>query len=130
MSTTGERNTLEREGRVFSHALAANTSINKGAMVVLDAGAAKPGFANNAVVAVGIAEHSAATADGATHIRCKLGTFLFVNSVADPVEAADVGSPCFIVDDETVAASDGAGTRSKAGTVRSLDGGGVWVEFA
>ncbi len=48
---------------------------------------------------------------------------------ADLIAQANVGSPCFVVDDETVALTDGGGTRSVAGTIRRVDTAGVWVEF-
>lgn len=129
MATSGERNTTEREGRVFSHQLAAQEAINRGAMVVLDSGVAKPGFVAAALVCVGVAQASAATADGDTAVNAKLGTFLFANSATDACDEADIGKPCFIEDDETVGATDGGGTRSKAGILRAIEGGNCWVEF-
>jgi hypothetical protein len=45
----------------------------------------------------------------------------------------NVGKPCYMVDDQTVAKTDGttggAATRSPAGWVRDVDADGVWVEF-
>jgi hypothetical protein len=35
----------------------------------------------------------------------------------------------FIVDDETVAKTNGSSTRSVAGICRGVDAQGVWVEF-
>jgi hypothetical protein len=42
---------------------------------------------------------------------------------------ADVGKQCYLVDDQTVAKTDGTNTRSPAGFVRDVDADGVWVEF-
>ena len=44
------------------------------------------------------------------------------------VVQADLGKTCYIVDDETVAKTDGTATRSAAGKVVGLDSDGVWVE--
>ena len=54
----------------------------------------------------------------------------FANSAAtDAITLADIGKDCFIVDDQTVAKTDGSGTRSRAGRVFDVDADGVWVEF-
>ena len=53
----------------------------------------------------------------------------FANSSAgDLITIADIGKACFIVDDQTVAKTDGTGTRSRAGIVDGIEAsGGVWV---
>jgi hypothetical protein len=129
MPSNGERNTFEREGRTFSHLLKAAAVINRGVIVVLDAGAAKAGAAGAGLVAVGIAEESADQPAGDTHVKAKLGCFLLANSATDAIAAADVGSDCFVEDDITVAKTDDTGSLSRAGKVRALSDGGVWVEF-
>ena len=43
--------------------------------------------------------------------------------------ATDVGKPCFIVDDHTVAKTDGTGTRSIAGFIEQVDDQSVWLRF-
>ena len=50
-------------------------------------------------------------------------------TAADAITLADIGKDCFIVDDQTVAKTDGAGTRSRAGRVFDVDADGVWVDF-
>ena len=47
----------------------------------------------------------------------------------DALAAGDEGAACFFVDDTTVAATDGTGTRSKAGAARQVTAEGVWVRF-
>jgi hypothetical protein len=42
---------------------------------------------------------------------------------------ADIGKACFILDDQTVAKTDGGATRSRAGIVEGIEGSGVWVRF-
>jgi len=59
------------------------------------------------------------------------GTFKFANSSSsDQIAQADVGQVCFIVDDQTVAKTDGGGTRSPAGVVVAVDSVGVSVQIA
>ena len=83
--------------------------------------------------AVGVAERRAdnsAGAAGAIRVRCRKGPHLFANSAAaDAIALADVGADCFIVDDQTVAKTNGANTRSVAGKVFDVDADGVWVDF-
>ena len=128
MPTTAERNTEMREGDIFAHDLAADTKINKGTLVVLDAGYAKPGFEAAAVVTVGVASDTADTAAGDTQVRARSGTFLFRGATgADEITRAEIEKDCFVVDDETVAKTDGGGTRAKAGRVRAVEGANVWI---
>lgn len=49
---------------------------------------------------------------------------------ADEIAANDIKKPCYGVDDDTVALTDGGGTRSLAGTIHGLtDEGRVIVQF-
>ena len=58
------------------------------------------------------------------------GCFRFANSVAaDLIALADIGADCFIVDDQTVAKTNGGATRSIAGKIRDVDADGVWVQI-
>jgi len=57
------------------------------------------------------------------------GTFRLFNLATDAVTAADIGKPCFLVDDQTVAKTHGGNTRSQAGAVIDLDAQGVWVRL-
>jgi len=130
MATTGERNTQRRDGIIWSFDLAAGAKINRGALVVLDGGLAKPGHTGAGLVTVGHAEESADQTAGATQVRVRKGNFLYANSTgADEITAADIDQDCYLVDDETVAKTDGGGTRSKAGVIRNTEGSGVWIEI-
>lgn len=40
-----------------------------------------------------------------------------------------MGADCFIVDDQTVAKTNGTNTRSRAGIVAAVDADGVWVQI-
>ena len=47
----------------------------------------------------------------------------------DQITLADLGAAVFIVDDQTVAKTNGGGTRSQAGYVVDVDATGVWIRF-
>ncbi|EHU3415649.1 hypothetical protein AXE46_RS19230, partial [Acinetobacter baumannii] len=58
---------------------------------------------------------------------------LVSNSSADPVTQAELGKEIYIEDNQTVAKTDGAGTRSVAGRFMGFDTEyttHVWVEIA
>jgi hypothetical protein len=57
--------------------------------------------------------------------------FSFANSAStDEIVDDDIGKLCYIVDDQTVAKTNGANTRSVAGIVVGLDANGVHVLFS
>ena len=131
---TQGRNTAEALGPLRVGAVAASTTIFAGAMVMANAsGFVLEGQTATGLVGLGRAERgvdNAAGADGDAQVDYKPGTFRFDNSAAaDEITAADIGKPCYAVDDQTVAKTDGTGTRSPAGTVDSVDANGVWVTF-
>lgn len=128
---TTYRNTPERSGGVFGFPVKAATTVHQGSLVVLDAGYAAPGRSATGLIAVGRADDSAtavAAGDATARVRC--GVFRFGNSAStDLIAQADVGADCFIVDDQTVAKTNGSNTRSRAGKVAGVDGDGVWVQI-
>ncbi|MFZ5483490.1 MAG: hypothetical protein ACOZB0_04595 [Pseudomonadota bacterium] len=128
---TQARNTPERTGDVYGHPVKASTTIHQGSLVVLDAGYAAPGRAALNLVAIGRAEESAtAVSAGDASVRVKRGVFKFANSAsADLIAQADVGADCYIVDDQTVAKTNGSSTRSRAGKIVAVDADGVWVQI-
>ncbi|MCB1520667.1 MAG: hypothetical protein KDJ37_08830 [Hyphomicrobiaceae bacterium] len=133
MALTQDRNTPHRDGAIIRHAVKGGVTIYAGALVVLDGGFAKPGVTGVGLVAVGRAERqvdNAAGANGDAFIDVRRGVFAYDNAAADPLDAADVGKTCFIVDDATVAATDGGdpATRSAAGRVLVVEDDVVWVE--
>jgi hypothetical protein len=81
---------------------------------------------------VGIANERAvngATA-GATRVKVRRGCFKLNNSAsADLIALKDVGQQCFIVDNDTVALTNGTNTRSVCGIIRDVDSTGVWVDI-
>lgn len=134
MALSKDRNTPRRSAptdRVFD--VAAGAVIYQGALTVLNAGDAEPGSTATGLVAVGRAEEQVDNTGGAAGdktVKVSRGVFRFNNSSGgDEVVDADIGSDCYIVDDETVAKTDGTSTRSVAGTVYAVDAQGVWVEI-
>ncbi|MDH4122381.1 MAG: hypothetical protein OEV94_11830 [Deltaproteobacteria bacterium] len=130
---TTARNTPERAGNDLSLPVAANAKIYQGALVAVNAtGFAVPGSTATTLKAVGRANAQADNtggADGAVSAKVSRGVFKFSNSGADPIGQANVGGTAYIVDDQTVAATNGAGTRSAAGKIIDIESDGVWVEI-
>lgn len=131
---TQGRMTPRREGDYFNGLVAAGVTLFAGAMVMRNAtGHVVAGQAATGLVGVGIAETEAdnsAGADGDVTVRTRGGVFRLENSAgADEITIADLGAPCFAVDDQTVAKTDGAASRSPAGIVTDVDTQGVWVRF-
>lgn len=134
VALAADRNTPMKAGDLREEPVAAATKIFAGALVMRDAnGRITKGATALNCVGVGRAEALAdntAGAAGAINCRYRPGLFRFANSAAgDAIVQADVGKACYVVDDQTVAKTDGAGTRSKAGIVDSVDAQGVWVRF-
>lgn len=131
---TKDRNTVRRDGVHFSDPVAAATRIFAGSLVCLDAsGNAVPGSTATTLKARGLAQEqvdNSAGAAGDLRIETRRGVFPFANSAAaDEITRADIGATAYIVDDQTVAKTDGTSTRSAAGTIRDVDSDGVWVEI-
>lgn len=133
-----DRTTPNRDGRELSLPVAAAAKMYAGALVAMivsgtGVGNAKQGAAATTLRGVGVAIEGAdntSGADAAIRVRVRRGVWQFANSAAgDLITLADVGNDCFIVDDQTVAKTNGTNTRSVAGKVRDVDASGVWVEF-
>lgn len=111
----------------------ANVKIYQGSLVVNDAGVGAVARTATGLVALGVSAQTydnTGGAAGAMTVDCHKGTFKFTNSAAgDAIVAADAGKTVYIVDDDTVAKTDGTGTRSAAGTMQFIDtDGGVFVK--
>jgi len=123
----------ERDGKVFVDPVEEAVTIFAGALVCLNAaGNAVPGSTALNLTARGVAKRradNAAGADGAVSVESEKGVFHFMNDGGDPIDRADIGGTAYIVDDQTVAATDGTGTRSAAGTIEDVDATGVWVRI-
>lgn len=130
-----DRNTARREKRSFVDPMAAAVKIFAGAIVVLDAaGNAKPAITATGLTARGRAEEqmdNVAGIAGAKSVRVETGTFACGSD--GTLTRANIGKTVYLVDDQTLAATDGTGTRSAAGTLKDLEGSGAtataWVEI-
>jgi hypothetical protein len=132
-ATTVERNTPRRAARELSFPAAA-VKILAGTIVVLNAsGYAEPATTATGKIALGVAEATIDNSGGAAgdqQVPISRGCFRLANSAAaDAIANTDYGATCYLVDNQTVAKTDGSATRSKAGVVRGVDAAGVWVEF-
>lgn len=127
-----DRPTPRRAGRDFEFPHKTGIVFFHGALAVLDSsGDCEPGRTATGLVAVGVCR--TATADPGRpdgRVRIERGVFPFANSAsADAITAADWGKTVYIVDDQTVAKTNGTNTRSAAGICRGVDADGVWVEI-
>lgn len=131
---TGERDTQARRGEVLAYPLAADAVCYQGGLGVLNAGYAVPGSVATGLIAVGRFDETidnTGNAAGANTILIRQGDFKWANSAsADLIERDDIGKDCYIVDDQTVALTNGSSTRSRAGIILDVDSdGGVWVRM-
>lgn len=131
-----ERDTVRRIGATGVGPVAAAAKIYAGAIVCAQTGAAylTKGATATTLRGIGMATETAdnsAGADGAINVNYRRdGWFRYANSASgDLITLADVGADCYIVDDQTVAKTNGTNTRSVAGKVRDVDSAGVWIEF-
>lgn len=112
--------------------LAATAKVYQGGHIALNAsGYGVAASTSASLVSIGRAEETVDNTTGANGdktVLAKVGVFKYANSAAgDAIAAADVFQPCYIVDDATVAKTDGTGTRSTAGYTMQVDSDGVWV---
>ena len=133
MALTQDRNTPYSDGEMIAVPVAANAVIFAGGIAVANAsGFATVGSTATTLTYLGRFDESVSNTGGANGavdvmVRRK-AAFKWKNSGADAVTQASLGKVCYIVDDETVAATSGTNTRSAAGKVIDLDTDGVWVE--
>lgn len=134
MALSNPRSTLQRGRSLLVIPVAAATVIQQGGLVCVNAaGFAVPGSVATTLKAAGRAEETidnSAGANGALSVKAQRGAFLYKNSAADPIVQADLLNDCYVVDDETVAKTNGTNTRSKAGKILDIEATGVWVEIS
>jgi hypothetical protein len=133
MSLTKDRATPYRDGTHVQLPVKAGVQIFVGSLVVQKGGLIMPGHAAPGLHCLGRAERAVDNTrgqDGDVCVLIKSGVaFKFDNAIGDEVDLSHVGGTCFIVDDATVALTDGAGTRSAAGKIVDVDDDGVWVKI-
>lgn len=132
-ATTTDRNTSYKDVQILGVAIAAGVSVLAGTIAVLNAdGFGQMGATANDLIYVGCFEESADNSAGLDgDVKAKVRrekAFNWENDATDPVTQANLGQVCYIVDNQTVAATDGGGTRSTAGVVWAIDEDGVWVK--
>lgn len=130
---TAGRNTPYREGEDFVFGVATTQKIYAGSIVVLSAtGYAESGATATGKIAVGRCEEYVYNdlADGLKTVKVRRGIYRFLNSASgDLITIAEIGDVCWIVDDQTVAKTNGGSTRSVAGYIMDVDDDGVWVKI-
>ncbi len=109
-----------------------------GGIVVLEHGQATPARSAPGLVVLGVARGGV---DNRTvpivaktpkrRVSVVSGVAQFENSAGgDAIGAGDVGAVCYLVDDRTLARTDGAGSRSPAGVVQEVSlNSRVWVDL-
>lgn len=128
---TRDRNTPLMNATVIAVLVASNAKIFAGALVVANAnGYAAPGSTAVGLTYLGRAEESvdnSGGADGAATVPVRrLNAFKWGNDGS--ITQAHQGKTAYIVDDQTLAATDGTGTRSAAGRIVGIESDGVWIE--
>ena len=129
-----DRSTNRSEGVEHVDPVAAAKKIYGGSIVCLDAsGNATPGATATTLTARGVAQEQVDNSSGSAGdltVKSRTGIFRLANSAStDLISRAEIGDDCYIVDDQTVAKTDGSSTRSVAGKIVDLDSYGVWVEI-
>lgn len=133
MALTADRNTPLKDGELIAVPVAANAKIFAGALVVANStGFAAPGSVATTLTYLGRAEEfvdntGGANGDKIVQVR-RRKAFKFKNHATDLIVQADLGKVCYIVDDETVAKTNGGATRSAAGAVVGIETDGVWIQ--
>lgn len=137
-AATADRNPIRLEGDLIEQALAAAVKVFAGTIVMRNAsGYLTKGQTALGLIGAGIAQEqidNSAGAAGDKTIEFRKGIFTVANSAAaDAITIADIGKPCYAVDDQTVAKTDGRTlglpTRSPAGIVADVTLTGVRVLF-
>lgn len=129
-----DRNTPRLDGDLRHGLVAAASLIYAGAIVMRAAdGYLHEGHTATGMVGVGRAEARVDNrfgVDGDEDLTYRPGIYKFANSAAaDAITVAEIGDVAFVVDDQTVAKTNGGGTRSPAGIIDGVDADGVWVRF-
>ncbi len=130
---SADRNPIIRDGNEYVYPVAASVTCRTGGIAVLDAsGNCKPAVAATGLITCGYFAET--LANGATaaavSVRVRRGVVRLENSAAgDAITKAEIGDTCYLVDDQTVAKTDGTGARSAAGKVMDVDTVGVFVQL-
>jgi hypothetical protein len=131
---TGGRRDTKKEGEALSPqrigmAVTAAKTLKPGGLVcMITAGTCEPGKTGTGLVALGVcydAVDNSGSLSPAPVATIHTGQFEFENSAnSDLIAAANIGQTVYMVDDQTVALTDGGGTRSPAGTLVDMSDAG------
>lgn len=126
-----DRNTYMQDAGIIAVPAAAGVKIFAGALVAADtAGDCVPGRQATDLSYLGRAEefvdNSAGVAGARIVLVRRLQSFKWAND--GTVTKAHLMKTAFIVDDQTISATDGGGTRSAAGLIVKIEWDGIWVE--
>ena len=121
-----------RAGDQIGVGLLANAKVYAGGIAVLTStGVARAAITGTGLKCIGYFEGNYDNTGGADKdviANIKKDVLLCVNSTStDALTAADINSVCYLVDDQTVAKTNGTSTRSAAGRVVDVTTEGVWV---
>lgn len=128
---TRDRKTPLQDAGIIPVPVAAGVKIFAGALVAANAaGHCVPGSVAADLTYLGRAEESVDNTNGAAAAATALvrrgKSFKWGNDGS--ITQAHLMKNAYIVDDQTVAATDGTGTRSAAGRIVLVEWDGVWVE--
>lgn len=108
-----------------------NSTVYAGSMVVFNSsGHIAAASTATGLIPAGIATETKTNSGsaGSVNVSIRQGVFKFENSSAgDAIAIAEIGDDCYIVDDQTVAKTNGGSTRSVAGKVIDVVSDGVFV---
>lgn len=118
----------------YDYDIGTGVKVYAGAMIVINAaGYAVPATSaatHLACPGIAMKEYDTSTSNGQFKIAVYPGIYKFANSgAADAITRTEINAVCYAVDDQTVAKTDGTGTRSVAGHVVAVDSDGVWVQL-
>ena len=120
------RTVITRDGKTIAMTTKAAATIYKGALVMNDGGYAIPATTTTGKQVLGYATTQAGS--GAI-VEIRSGVIQLHNSASsDQITAADIGNTAWVVDDQTVAKTNGSGARSPAGSIIGVDTDGVFVK--
>ncbi len=129
-AATADVDTAHRPAELLTLPVAAATKIFAGTLVARNAdGRAVPASDTAGLRVVGRAEmyvDNSAGAAGDLSVVIRLGTYRFANSVANAVDADDVGKMAVVEDDQTVAET--SANKVCAGRILAVEAAGIWID--
>lgn len=129
MALTQNKPTKSLIGDVFERPVKAGEKIFTGAISMLLAGHAVVGKTAVGLVSDGCAVEAADNTNGADgDVTVRVARHKAFGFEGDGVTVVDIGKTAYVVDDETVAADNGGGTRSALGKIVMVDDL-VWVQL-